>query len=371
MDTIDAELEPFEYLAKKFASKELAPDREENDKYPFGPFFDEVLKKAHEVGFLGISVQEDMEGIAQSVLCVTLENLCEADASLGGIIFTNTVAQEIMLSAGSKSILDGVTSNASNAEDFLIAFPVFNDPSEIKNVADARKEGDRYILSGGIDYLVLGGIAHHALIPASIDGGDDYSFFLIDLFADGMGISEPIVSLGLHACPAVDIGLYDVEGEIIGEEGQGNTYFETASDKMYVAAAAMSSGIMKGSFNEAVEYANERFQGGRKIVNWSEIRMILANMAVKVKIAEMTVSKASRAVDTNEKGWDLCSRAAAIHVQDMACDLTTDGIQVLGGCGYMEDHGQEKRFRDAKQIQAILGLNPIKKTKYIDKVIGK
>lgn len=60
-------------------------------------------------------------------------------------------------------------------------------------------------------------------------------------------------------------------------------------------------------------------------------------------------------------------QAAAIHVLSAACDLTTNGVQVLGGVGYMKDFGQEKRMRDAKQVQALLGIFPLKKLKYLEK----
>ena len=71
-------------------------------------------------------------------------------------------------------------------------------------------------------------------------------------------------------------------------------------------------------------------------------------------------------MEDNEPGWEVESRTAALVVQDMACSITTDGIQVLGGYGYMKDYGQEKRFRDAKQAQALMGIVPMKKLRYFD-----
>ena len=97
--------------------------------------------------------------------------------------------------------------------------------------------------------------------------------------------------------------------------------------------------------------------------------MLLSGMAVKGKVADMLVDQASRRVDCEEPGWQLDSRAAALHVQEMAADATTDGIQLLGGNGYMKDYGQEKRFRDAKQIQALMGLTPMRKLKYIKRIV--
>jgi alkylation response protein AidB-like acyl-CoA dehydrogenase len=137
---------------------------------------------------------------------------------------------------------------------------------------------------------------------------------------------------------------------------------------MHAAAAAIACGIMKGSFLEAYAYAKERFQGGREIIKWSELRMILSIMSLKVHTAELVLAEACRAIEGKLSGWEMMSRAAAIRIQDDACDVTTEGIQVLGGYGYMKDYGQEKRFRDAKQVQAFLGFSPMKKLKYFERI---
>jgi alkylation response protein AidB-like acyl-CoA dehydrogenase len=53
----------------------------------------------------------------------------------------------------------------------------------------------------------------------------------------------------------------------------------------------------------------------------------------------------------------------------MACRATVDGVQLLGGSGYMKDFGQEKRMRDAKQVQCLLGMAPVRKMDFIDQII--
>jgi alkylation response protein AidB-like acyl-CoA dehydrogenase len=98
--------------------------------------------------------------------------------------------------------------------------------------------------------------------------------------------------------------------------------------------------------------------------------MILGQMAVHVKIADMVVSEAAQAAENQEQHWNLCTRAAALHLSEIACKLTTDGIQCLGGNGYMKDYGQEKRFRDAKHVQAFLGLAPLRKLSMIKDMLS-
>lgn len=369
--TISDELKMLGDMARDFAARELLEDREEHDKFPFGPLFESVLAKAQEVGFLAIMLPEDMGGAADAVnaLCLVLDEVCRVDASLGGVIFTNALAQELMAQAGGAGLLKEVVPAEGSYAEVLTAFPSFNNPGEIRSGAKAAVRDGKYRLSGSVDYVVLGGIASRALLPAEIEGEEGFSLFLVDLGQSGVKVSDPVLSLGLHTCPAVDVSLEAAEGRLIGEKGEGGAYFEAAVDRLSVAAAAMSAGVMKGSFADALDYTRERVQGGREIVNWSEVRMLLSGMAVKGKVADMLVDQASRGVDCTEPGWGLASRAAALHVQEMATEVTTDGIQLLGGNGYMKDYGQEKRFRDAKQIQALMGLTPLRRLKYIRRVV--
>jgi alkylation response protein AidB-like acyl-CoA dehydrogenase len=371
LTTIKCELKSFEDLAHSFAAKELAANREEHDRYPFGPFFDSVVAKAYEVGLLGAILPEECGGIGQDVsaLCIILDHISAADASLGGIIFTNALSQEIMLAAGNKDLLADIMGGAADAKAALIANQSFANPSETGTALEAVKIKDNYILNGAIEYVVLGGISGHALVPAHIKGQEGYSFFLIDLADKGLTKGKPIFSLGLHACPAVDLSMVGVAGTLVGRENDGAKCFDQASDRMHSAVAAIQCGIMKGSFQEALAYSQERFQGGREIIKWSGLRMLLGEMVVQVKIAEMVVSEAAMAVENQEHQWNLYARAAALHLSELACKLTTDGIQVLGGNGYMKDYGQEKRFRDAKHVQAFLGLAPMRKLSLIKDMV--
>ncbi len=366
----DKELKMLKKTAEEFAKKELAPNREANDKFPFGPFFTNTLEKAFSLDFFHLMIPETLGGIGQTISsqCIILDSICQEDSSLGGILFTNTTSQQILINAGETEMIKQITENET-VKKFPIALPVLTNPGETKLTTEAKRNHKDFSLSGTIEYMVLGDIAEHAIIPAKLSGTKGYSFFLVKLDSAGISKSKPVLSLGIRACPAVDITLDNVAGFLIGDAGKGGEYFEKTCDIMHIAAAAMSLGIMKGSFNEAFDYSKNRDQGGQKIINWSEIKMILANMAININNCDMIVSRACQATDSNEPGWENCSRAAALSVQSFACDLTTDGIQVLGGVGYMQDFGQEKRFRDAKHIQSLLGIAPMKKIRFLEKMI--
>ncbi|MDT8274330.1 MAG: acyl-CoA dehydrogenase family protein, partial [Desulfomonilia bacterium] len=311
-------------------------------------------------------------GIGQgiSALCLILERISQVDSSLSGIIFTATLSQELMIASGSRDLLRETLSGANTAHDFLIAACSFCNPAEIQHMPVAQKRGSAYHLTGNLDYVVLGGIASHALVPAYRADRSRYSFFLVDLRDTGIEKSGAVFSLGLHACPAVDMVFDGAKARLVGEEGKGRIYFADVSKKMHIAAAAMSTGIMKGSFKEALAYSKERFQGGCAIINWSEVSMILANMAVKLNVGELCVAQACQALEQSTHDWQHHCTAAALHVHELACDAVTDGVQVLGGNGYMKDYGQEKRFRDARQVQALLGIAPLKKISLIRDISG-
>jgi alkylation response protein AidB-like acyl-CoA dehydrogenase len=357
------DLKPFKDLARSFASKELAGKTEEHDRYPFGDFFEGVLDKAYEVGFLNVVLPEALGGIGCDIgtLCVILQNICQVDSSIGGIIFTNAMSQQIMLAAGSKDLTQEIFTKASSAREFLVAFPSYTDPVQTDLLPMAEMSGNEYKLTGRLELLVMGNMARHAIIPARTGKGQGYAFFLIDLSVEGVDKSPPVITIGLHACPAVDINLQGVKAKLLGVENAGINYFEKAYVMMNVAAAAMNAGIMRGSLNEAMAYSRERFQGGRAIADWSEVSMILAGMSVKTDVADMCVVQSClglcQSEDENGSRYIACST----HIHELACETVTDGIQILGGYGYMKDYGQEKRFRDARMVQGLLGTAPMKK----------
>ncbi len=305
--TISDELKMLDEMARDFAAKELVDEREEHDRFPFVPLYDSVLAKAVEVGFFAVMLPEEAGGSAEpvSALCVVLDEICQADASLGATIFTNALAQEIIRQAGGSGLLEEVTSEDGSFQQSLIAFPSYNNPGEVDHCAKAVKTAGGYELSGGVEYVVLGGVVNRALLPAKIEGMDGYSFFLVDLKSQGVEVSDPVLSLGMHSCPAVDLTLSGVPGTLVGAEGEGGSYFEAAVDRLSVAAAAMAAGVMKGSFTEAFEYSKQREQGGRHIVNWSGLRMILADMVLKAKVADMLVEK------RRQGPWTARSRAGS------------------------------------------------------------
>jgi alkylation response protein AidB-like acyl-CoA dehydrogenase len=363
----EKEMQLLSRAAAEFARNVLVSEREIHDRFPFSPFFKEILEKAFALDFFHVILPEDLEGTGMGItaLCCLLGELAREDASLATVIFTTNIAHSILLAAKETQILHKLTADARQIEYFIIAFPVFSNPSEIRPQVTAAPANGRFRLNGRVEYLVLGNIARYGLIPAIIGKKSGYAWFLLDLKKPSIHISAPVLSLGLHACPAVDIELEDADTQQVGETSHGQVYFEFGTAAMHLAAAAIAGGIMKGALRTALAYCKQREQGGRKIIDWSEVRMLLANMTLQTEVADLLMAEACRAAERADKGWQAKALAAAIHIQAAASQVTTDGVQALGGVGYMKAFGQEKRMRDAKHIQASLGLTPLKKLKIL------
>jgi len=365
------ELNLLRKMSREFALKELREGREERDRYPFVPLDQGLLRKVEEVGFLSLlqgEAVEMREGLRG--LCLVLEGLAMEDASLAGVIFAHSLSRLLLSLAGGADVVGRLESGGSvggegDGERSLIAFPCFDFPRETAGRLRAERAEDGYRLTGRAEFVILGNLAALALLPAGTEGAEGFSLFACPLREGGVQVGPAALSLGLRCCPASDLVLEGARSLLVGEEGRGEEYWSQASDLMALAAASMSLGVMKGSFREALEYARMRVQGGREIVGWSEVRMILSRMALQCRSGEMLLDAALREAEEGAPGWRASARAAALKVQEDACHVASDGVQLLGGNGYMRDYGQEKRFRDAHQLKVLLGHHPLRQLEFL------
>ncbi|MEW5736864.1 MAG: acyl-CoA dehydrogenase family protein [Thermodesulfobacteriota bacterium] len=356
---------------REFAAKELASDREQNDRYPFGPFWKGTLAVAAELGFFNLALAEESGGFGGAVapLCALFSQLARTDASLAAVALSQAFCHVLLKEAGEGGLAEGMASGEEQElSGRLFAAAMFANPLETPCGVKAEKSGDGFLLFGEAPYLTLAAQAKNALVFAL--EGEGVSLFLADLAARRASLSPDVFSLGLHACPAADASFERAPAKRLGEPGEGGKYFAEASFRMLLPAAAILEGVIQGSFKDALGYARKREQGGRRILDWSEVRMILSGMAMRARNAETLTAASAEAADAGSPSWRERALAAFLQVADDACKATTDGIQIFGGVGYMKDYPQEKRFRDAKHLQAIFGLYPLKRLRLLTLTAG-
>jgi alkylation response protein AidB-like acyl-CoA dehydrogenase len=121
--------------------------------------------------------------------------------------------------------------------------------------------------------------------------------------------------------------------------------------------AALCAGICGGSLKKAVAYVKERRQGGRMLAEYSQVQMMIAGMASRYEKARVAAERLSESGGLR----DAEDIALFISARDGVARAVQDGVQLLGGYGYMEDYGQERCMRDAKQAQMMLGRDDLRR----------
>jgi len=345
-------------FVSQFAKEQLRPVREGSDRYPFVNFFTSPLVTALEMKLFHLGLSEKMGGVGDEnigVICQVLEALAVEDASFSMLLFTHLAGVALLKEAHAEKFLQQHFHSGQIPSDLLLAFPAMERLASYRPKLKAIAIDGKYYLVGQWDYLLLAPIAKHAIVWAQIEGQSWPSWFVVDLGQKEIERGGALVTLGMHALPTSDVNFKNAEGILLTSSDNGAIIGQKVADRLMLAVAAMGVGLMRGCYQEAHRYALERRQGGRELIYWPEVRMMLAKMKIKLDALALGYQQAIYTQENNLIGWKQNSLAVALLLKEMISEFTSDGIQILGGSGYMTDFGQEKRFRDARHLQAIFG----------------
>lgn len=353
------DISAFQDLAERFSKKEIAPLALEKDRYPFADFQEEAVKVAASVGLLGMTLPEKYGGMGQGMraLGAVLEVIARADASMAAVILTQALARAVIIELGPPETAEKWVALEKDGITLLLAFPLYEDPENLPESVSAKRDGNSFKLDGAIGYLACLPVARAVIVPAKIADTGKSGFFLVETTMKGMTVSEPVVSLGLRGCPAADLELKNVSvpssNQLGGEDGAEK--FVEAVEHFRGPLAAIALGILHGAYSASLNYTKDRYQAKKQIIEHHMVRRMLSQMVSWIDIASPAVAHACLTADRDE----ICSASELLSIQEIvtmaATRATTDAVQTLGGYGYMHEYGQEKRMRDAKQLQAVFG----------------
>src|SRR5204863_5502397 len=148
---------------------------------------------------------------------------------------------------------------------------------------------------------------------------------------------------------------------LIGEESEGFGYAMRTLDYSRPTIAAQALGIAQGAFDVAARYATERQQFGKPISHFEGLQFLLADMAMEIEAARLLVYRAASLVDAKDPAMTYFASVAKCYAGDVAMEVSTDAVQVLGGYGYMREYPGERMLRDAKITQSYEGTNEIQR----------
>lgn len=231
----------------------------------------------------------------------------------------------------------------------------------------AVRDGDHFVLNGRKCWITNAGVSDVYTVFAKTSpeaGSRGISAFVVEADTPGFSIGKLEHKMGMKGSPTGELLFDDCivpAANLIGEEGQGFAYAMAALDTSRPVVGAQAVGLAQGALDVATRYATERQQFGRPIAEFQGLQFLLADMATQVEAARTLVYRACSMVDSGAPGSSKVSSMAKLFATDVAMQVTTDAVQVLGGAGYTTDFPVERMMRDAKVTQIYEGTNQVQR----------
>lgn len=231
----------------------------------------------------------------------------------------------------------------------------------------AVRDGDYWVLNGVKRWITNAGVSEYYTVMAVTDPekrSKGISAFVVEKSDEGVSFGAPEKKLGIKGSPTREVYLDNVRipaDRMIGEEGTGFATAMKTLDHTRITIAAQALGIAQGALDYAKGYVKERKQFGKPIADFQGIQFMLADMAMKVSAARALTYQAAAASERGDADLTYLGAAAKCFASDIAMEVTTDAVQLLGGYGYTRDYPVERMMRDAKITQIYEGTNQVQR----------
>jgi butyryl-CoA dehydrogenase len=229
----------------------------------------------------------------------------------------------------------------------------------------AIEDEDYWILNGTKQWITSGGEAEIYTIIAMTNknkGARGATAYILEKGDPGFSFGKKERKMGLNASSTTELIFNDCripKDRILGKQGQGFIIAMRTLDLARPGIGAMAVGVAQAALDEAIKYARQRIQFGQPIIGFQALQHMLADMATKIEASRSLVYSVARTIDSGVKDVAKLSAMAKLFATDMAMQVTTDAVQILGGYGYMKSYPVEKMMRDAKILQIYVGTNQI------------
>jgi alkylation response protein AidB-like acyl-CoA dehydrogenase len=359
-------------LAREFAQKEIAPHAAEWDRTKTYP--GEVMAKLAELGFYGLRIPEEYEGLGLDALTyfMVIEEIAAADASVAISLSVHNSLPAAMILRHGTDVQRERWLKAMARGEVLAAFSLSeadsgSDAGALR--AQAERDGDEWVLNGTKAWVTNGDTADLLLVMVRTDKPDarkgtrGISAFLVPQDTPGVEPGKPEDKMGLRASRTTTVTLRDVrlsDEHLLGGLGQGFVYAMAALDQGRMGVAAQAIGIARAAFEHSVRYAQERRQFEKPIKEFQAIQFKLADMGTRLTAARALLHEAARLKDRGEPVKTMASMAK-LFASETAMWLTTQAVQIFGGYGYMRDYPVERLLRDAKVTEIYEGTSEIQR----------
>jgi alkylation response protein AidB-like acyl-CoA dehydrogenase len=317
-------------------------------------------------------IPEEYGGVGADALatCIVIEEVARVCASSALIPGVNKLGTMPLLLAGSEEIksryLPAVASGEAMFSYGLSEREAGSDTASMR--CRATPDGDGWVLNGQKSWITNAGVSQYYTVMAVTDPdgqrGANVTAFVVEQGDEGFAFGALERKMGIKGSPTRELLFENCRipaDRVVGELGQGLKLALRTLDHTRVTIGAQAVGIAQGALDFAVGYVKERRQFGQAIADFQGIQFTLADMAMKLEAARGMVYAAAAKSERNDQDLAFFGAAAKCFASDVAMDITTDAVQLLGGYGYTKDYPVERMMRDAKITQIYEGTNQIQR----------
>ena len=330
----------------------------------------EIVDEMKNLGLFGIAVPEEYGGLAldmETEALVAME-LGETSPAFRSVAGTNIgiSSQALVLfgtDAQKERWLPGIASGDLIASFALTEPEAGSDAGSL--TTKAIRDGDHYVLNGTKRYITNANKADLFTVMARTDpdtpGPKGVSAFIVERDTPGVTVGVPEKKMGQQGAHICDVIFEDARvpaENMIAGEGEGFKVAMSVLDKGRLHISAVATGVSKRLIREMVNYALERQQFGKPIMQHQMIQAMIADSQAETYAAECMIMDAARRRDAGEDVTLLASSTKLFATE--ACGRVADrAVQVFGGAGYVSDYGIERFYRDVRIFRLYEGTSQI------------
>jgi alkylation response protein AidB-like acyl-CoA dehydrogenase len=370
-DSLSEEQREVRELVRTLARERIAPRAAEIDASHEFPWDVVELFREHELFGLFFGEEWGGSGTGTLLSLVAIEEVSKVCATSGVILAVQELGSLGLKLAGSGEQQERFLPRLASGE-LLPAYALTEAGSGSDSAAlrtTARRDGDSYVLDGSKRFITNAGIAQLYTVFAKTDaaaGHAGISAFLVEADTPGFEVARLEPKLGITGSTTGELvfaGCRIPAENLLGQEGRGFTLAMRILDRSRPGVAAQALGIAQGATDYALEYAKTRETMGKPIAEHQLIAAKLADMETMCEAARGLLYRFGRMVDegADESELTKASAMAKLLCGDVAMQVTTEAVQILGGYGYIKEYPVERFMRDAKITQIYEGTQEVQR----------
>lgn len=316
-----------------------------------------LIEDFFEHDYMGIEIPEEYGGLGASFFSAILviEALARVDASASVMVdvhntlvnnaFTNWASDDLK-----KKYFPQLASKRLGA--YCLSEPASgSDAFALKTTA--REEGDHFVINGSKLWITNGMEASIFIVFANVDPSKGYkgiTAFVVEDSFEGFSRGKKEDKLGIRASSTMELSFDEMKvprENVLGEVGKGYKVAIETLNEGRIGIGAQMLGLAQGAFDAAVAYAKEREQFGKSITEFQAVQHEIARMRCELETARLLVYNAARLKDAGEPFIEQAA-IAKLKASEAAEFVTSHGLELFGGYGYVKEYPAEKYYRDAK-----------------------